>query len=262
MEPLSTVGAGLAVIGSKDILVKMLGPTADYVGGEVKNFVQKCNVNLDNIFIRAQKKLGNRINDEGQVSPRVLKHVIDEGRFCEDSIVADYYGGVLASSKSEIDRDDRGVSILATIESLSVYQIRLHYIFYSLVYSMYKGKGKKLGMDRMQMGIYIPVSVYIEAMSFSQSENPGEILPHSVVGLARSGLVEQDYKMGTKEFLRQHCPTASEEGIILKPSIYGAEVFLWGQGIKGATGYSITEPTLQLPSPEIGIPDGSQLVQN
>lgn len=77
MDPISTVGAGLAVIGSKDILVKILGPTADYVGGEVKNFVAKCNVNLDSIFIRAQKKLGDRINEDGRVSPRVLKHVID-----------------------------------------------------------------------------------------------------------------------------------------------------------------------------------------
>lgn len=106
MDPITTVGTGLAVIGSKDVLVKILGPTADYVGGEVKNFVQKCNVNLDNIFVRAQKKLGSRIDEPGAVSPRVLKHVLDEGRFCEDSIVADYYGGVLASSKSEVNRDD------------------------------------------------------------------------------------------------------------------------------------------------------------
>lgn len=262
MDPLSTVGAGLAVIGSKDILVKILGPTADYVGGEVKNIVQKCNINLDNIFIRAQKKLGDRIEEEGQVSPRVLKHVIDEGRFCEDSIVADYYGGILASSKTEIERDDRGVAVLAVIKSLSVYQLRLHYLFYSLVYSMWKGKGKSLGTDRAEMSIYIPMSVYLEAMSFSGAENPASILIHSVEGLVRSGLVETNFSYGSKEYLAKRFPTATQPGIIMAPSVFGAEVFLWGQGIKGATGHEIVQDALALAPPEIPIVAGAELVKS
>ena len=257
MDPISAVGAGLAVIGSKDILVKMLGPTADYVGGEVKNFVAKSNVNLDNIFVRAQKKLGNRINEVGQVSPRVLKHVIDEGRFCEDSVVADYYGGVLASSKSEIERDDRGVAILAAIKSLSVYQLRLHYLFYSLVYSLYKGKGKNLGTDRHTMSIYIPISVYLEAMSFSSSENAGAILVHSVEGLVRSGLVASDFSYGSKEHLVKTFPTATDAGLVMAPSVFGAEVFLWGQGVKGATGHEVVQEHLELSPPVMAIPVGA-----
>ncbi len=261
MDPISTVGAGLAVIGSKDILVKMLGPTADYVGGEVKGLVEKCNVNLDDIFVRAKKKLGARIDEDGQVSPRVLKHVIDEGRFCEDSIVADYYGGVLASSKTEIERDDRGVSVLATIKSLSVYQLRLHYLFYSLVYSIYKGKGKSLGTDRAQMSIYIPMSVYLEAMQFSPSEDASAILIHSVEGLVRSGLVESNFNYGSQEYLAKRFPAATEPGVIMAPSVFGAEVFLWGQGVKGATGHEVVKGNLQLPPPEISIPVGSPVVQ-
>lgn len=257
MDPITTVGAGLAVIGSKDILVKILGPTADYVGGEIKNLVQKCNVNLDNIFIKAQKKLGARIDEPGTVSPRVLKHVIDEGRFCEDSIVADYYGGVLASSKSEVDRDDRGVAILATIKSLSIYQLRLHYLFYSIVYSIYNGKGKSLGTDRHQMSVYIPISVYLQAMDFAPHENPAAILSHSVEGLVRSGLVEPVYKYGEKEHLSKIFPGATEAGLVMAPNVHGAEVFLWGQGIKGATGHELVQPTLKLPPPEFAIPSGA-----
>lgn len=242
--------------------MKMLGPTADYVGGEVKNFVEKCNVNLDNIFIRAKEKLGSRIDEEGQVSPRVLKHVIDEGRFCEDSIVADYYGGVLASSKSEIERDDRGVSVLSSIKSLSVYQLRMHYLFYSLVYSLYKGKGKSLGTDRAQMSIYIPLSVYLEAMAFSPSEDASAILIHSVEGLVRSGLVDAKFRYGSQEYLAKLFPAATEPGFILTPSVFGAEVFLWGQGVKGATGHEVVQDTLLLSPPEISIPVGSQVVSS
>lgn len=262
MDPLSTVGAGLAVIGSKDILVKILGPSADYVGGEVKNFVQKCNVNLDNIFIRAQKKLGNRIEEEGQVSPRVLKHVIDEGRFCEDSIVADYYGGIIASSKSEIERDDRGVAVLAVIKSLSVYQLRLHYLFYSLVYNMWKGKGKNLGTERSEMSIYIPISVYLSAMSFSDAEDTESILSHSVEGLVRSGLVDGNFRYGAQEFMAEWFPSATQSGIIMAPSVFGAEVFMWGQGIKGASGHEVVQDDLVLAPPEILIVAGSEIVKS
>jgi hypothetical protein len=262
MDPITTVGTGLAVIGSKDILTKILGPTADYVGGEMKNLVQKCNVNLDNIFVRAKKKLGDRIDMDGQVSPRVLKHVLDEGRFCEDSIVADYYGGVLASSRSEVDRDDRGVAILAAIKSSSVYQLRLHYLFYSLVYKLYRGQGKKLGTDRAGMQVYIPYSVYAEAMSFSEAENPAAILDHSVEGLVRSGLVESNFHYGQKQHMEKKFAAATEAGIIMAPSVFGAEVFLWGQGITGATGHELVQDTLQLPPPEIKIVDGSHVVKS
>jgi hypothetical protein len=147
MEPIS-IGTGLAVLGSKDIIVKILGPTAEYLGNEIKNLVHKCNVNLDTIFIRAKEKLGDNLNKPGHVNPKVLKQIIDEGRFCEDLIITDYYGGVLASSKSDIERDDRGIAILNKIKSLSVYGLRLHYIFYSVIYKMYNGKGIHLGTDR------------------------------------------------------------------------------------------------------------------
>ncbi|TAM45060.1 MAG: hypothetical protein EPN55_09405 [Gammaproteobacteria bacterium] len=262
MDPITAVGAGLAVIGSKDILVKILGPTADYVGGELKNLVQKCNVNLDNIFIRAQAKLGPRLDEPGTVSPRVLKHILDEGRFCEDSIVADYYGGVLASSKSEIDRDDRGVAVLATIKSLSVYQLRLHYLFYSIVYGIYNGKGKSLGTDRNEMSVYIPLSVYMQAMDFGPHEEPGAILIHSVEGLVRSGLVESRYSYGSKEHLAKTFSDATEPGLIMTPSVYGAEVFLWGQGIKGATGHEVVNSSLKLPPPILSVQNGALPVNN
>ena len=77
MDPLTIIGTtGLAVLGTKDLLIKLLGPTADYVGGEVAGFVEKCNVNLDSVFSRATKKLGARIDEEGSVSPRVLRQIL------------------------------------------------------------------------------------------------------------------------------------------------------------------------------------------
>ncbi len=71
----STITTGLIVWGSKDMLSKLLGPTAEYIGEKTKGLVEKCDINLDNIFKKALRKLGSKIEEPGIVSPRILKHI-------------------------------------------------------------------------------------------------------------------------------------------------------------------------------------------
>lgn len=107
------------------------------------------------------------------------------------------------------------------------------------------------------MSVYVPFSVYLQAMEFAADEDPAAILTHAVGGLARSGLVEQNYSLGTKEYLAKTFPGATEAGFIMTPNLNGAEVFLWGQGIKGATGHEVVLPALKLSPPEFAIPIGA-----
>ena len=48
------VGTGLAILGAgglaKDLLMELLGPTADYLGGEMRGYAEKGLNNLNNIF--------------------------------------------------------------------------------------------------------------------------------------------------------------------------------------------------------------------
>lgn len=262
MDPISGVGAGLAIIGSKDLLNKILGPTADYLGEEVKSLVQKCNVNLDNIFKKAYKKLGSRIDDKGIVSSRVLKHIIDEGRFCEDELTAEYYGGILASSKTSEGRDDRGVSYLATLKDLSTYQIRFHYLFYFLIYNLFKGSSLNISLDkhRRAMCIYIPDSVYIRAMEFSKDENPESILSHCANGLIKHGLLSNNnYWYGPLDHVKEKIPAATEAGMMFEPTPYGADLFLWAQGLSNRTHHEIVSSEIDLGKPLITIIDGARV---
>lgn len=264
MEPVTTVGMGLAVIGSKDILVKVLGPTADYVGGELKGLVEKCNINLDQIFIKAKKKLGDRLDEDGVVSPRILKSVLDEGRFCEDDLTAEYYAGVLASSKTKNGRDDRGVSHMGMIKGLSVYQLRIHYLFYFLL--------KKHGVSNCDLGnpekrsknsIFIPFNVVIGAMEFSEDEDPYIFIPHAVIGLATKGLINQHYQFGSQEHMKtvfEECP--KEGGIMFEPTILGAELFLWAEGINTIASAEILSSEYELPSPILPIGEGSARIKS
>ena len=89
MEPLTVAGTGMALFASKEVLEKLLGPTADYIGQRAKGLVEKCDINLDNIFKRAFKRAGGKIDEPRTVSPRALKEVINEGRFCDETLAAD-----------------------------------------------------------------------------------------------------------------------------------------------------------------------------
>ena len=93
-EP-TTVGlAALVAYLSKDGVSKILGPTADYLGGQFKEFTQKRIENVGKIFSNAEKKLGNKIDRPGQVPPKVLKTIINDGSYSDDDVTVEYFGGV------------------------------------------------------------------------------------------------------------------------------------------------------------------------
>jgi len=46
IDPYTAAGGGLALMASKDLLTKLLGPAAEYIGGEIKGLVEKCNFNI------------------------------------------------------------------------------------------------------------------------------------------------------------------------------------------------------------------------
>jgi len=258
MDPL--MGMGLVILGSKDILNRLLGPSAGYLGGELKDIFQKCNINLDSIFEKATKKLGNKMEEKGMVSPRVLKDVINEGRFCEDELTSEYYGGILASSRTATGRDDRGVSHLAVLRNLSTYQIRLHYLFYFLVYRLFKNSDLNIGMDedRRKMRIHIPYSTYNAAMEFSKDEDAMYVLSHCINGFIRHDLLDDDYYWyGGIEHMRKRLPGATEGGMIFEPTAYGAELFLWAQGLSDKTHRNIMKPNVDLGNPLIRIIEGA-----
>jgi len=241
MEPLSTVGAGLAVLGSKDILTKILGPTADYIGGELQQFVEKCNINLDHIFVRAIERLGDKIDDPGQIHPRVLKHVLDDGRFCEDELTADYYGGLLASARTEAGSDDRVVPLLHTLSQLSTYQIRFHYILYCLIKQVFGENGKTSNIHwsgvRERISIFIPFDETFMGIGIESIENTKEafrsteaILVQCISGLKSLSLIDSASWGTVDELVKRGYSKASEGGVIITPSVYGAELAFWVNG--------------------------------
>jgi hypothetical protein len=228
----SPIAAALWV--GKPLIDKLLGPTAEYLGGGTQHLVQRSAENIAKVIDIAIHKAGRRLDDEGQVSPKILKAVVDNAAYNEDQLTAEYYGGVLASSRTSINRDDRGALITRLIGSLSTYQLRAHYIFYSIFFRLMKGSTKNLGIniERNTVRIYIPMTSFYLAMDMSEKENFTMILGHIMTGLSGQNLIDAPYASGNAETLKRLHPelTNGTQGIIFQPHLPGIELFLWAQG--------------------------------
>jgi len=233
-EPITTVGLGAVVAYlSKDGLDKILGPTADYLGVSLKDFAQKRTENIGRIFQNAESKLGEKLNQPGQVPPKVLKTILNEGSYSDDEITVEYFGGILASSRTEQGRDDRGARIAKILDGLSTYQIRSHYIIYTLIRKKFKDSGYKFNQaDRPRMTIFIPWEFYLKAMEFNESENAQitSLVNHIFFGLSNESLIE-GFQYGHVEHIRKTYPEAKDGGLLVTPSVHGAELYLWGYGL-------------------------------
>jgi hypothetical protein len=233
-------GTGLTALGvalgGKDIIVKLLGPTAEYIGDEAKEFTRKRFENVKNIFSNAIKKSGNKLETEtGTVSPKVLKGIIDEGSYSDDFLTTEYFGGVLASSRTGISRDDRGAYFNSIISRLSAYQLRFHYLVYHLIKLIFNKEVLNVGLEdnRQKLRIFIPFDTYLIGMEFfgPEERESGNILTHILTGLTKEGLLDNFYQYGDVNFLKTRFPGIDRGGVVVEPSILGIELFLWAYGL-------------------------------
>ncbi|MDI9872602.1 hypothetical protein [Flectobacillus roseus] len=243
-------GTGLTILGSAiggaNVVEKILGPTAEYIGGQLKEWTEKKVKNTANIFKNAEKKLGNKINQDGKVPPKVLKGILEEGAWCEEELQVEYFGGVLASSRSGVSRDDRGAYFVALISRLSTYQLRTHYLIYQSIKKSFDGQPMNIGdsKDRGKMELFIPFSTYIGAMDFTQEEieNFQNIMTHSIWGLNKEDLIDE-FQYGPLDYIQKRYKDAKESGIILQPTNLGVELFMWayGQGQRQNNHFFLTD---------------------
>ena len=238
----AVITAGL--IAFKEPINKLLGPVSEHYGNELLEFAKDpanswLVTNVSKVFQAAVNKLGDRINSSGSIPPRIVKTVINESMWSDDVISADYFGGVLASSRTESGRDDRGVRIANTISRMSVYQLRTHYIVYSTFANLFVGRNLSFSNPKHEtkMLAFIPLDNYISAMEFSEEESKmiDSFVSPTFVGLLDDGLIGSNhYAHGKPKFLKAHIRpmtvSLSTSGIVCQPSSAGAELFLWAFG--------------------------------
>lgn len=223
-------------IGSKDLVVKLLGPTADYLGEELQSFTQKRVENIKKIFETASRIAGDDLEKEGSVPPRVLKGIINEGSYINEELSSEYFGGVLASSRTNISRDDRGSTYISLLSRLSSYQIRTHYIFYTLIKILFNGENEALlesQKNYFDLKVYLPISCYCKAMEFDKDEfeNRWSFLSQATHGLLRENLISNsNFTIGPANLLQKKYQEVDKDGIVFVPTTYGIDLFTWAHG--------------------------------
>ena len=199
----------------------------------MKSFTENRIENLKKIFSNAHKKLGNKINTNGSVSPKVLRGIINEGSYADDFLSIEYFSGVLASSRTSISRDDRGAYFNSLISRLSAYQLRMHYIFYHALKKEFNGKDINFGIseERTKMRLFISWSSFIKAMDFTDKEMNQTYTNHTINGLLKEELIDPWFQYGSKEHLQKYFKKAFEPGLLLQPNRIGFELFFWAYGL-------------------------------
>ena len=105
----------------------VLGPTLAEIGGDIGKLYAK---GRDNIVSAASRKIVD-IDDGKRANLRVARDVLWNGAFADDDICAEYFGGILASSRSDDGKSDEAIQFVDVIKSMSSSQLRMHYIVYN-----------------------------------------------------------------------------------------------------------------------------------
>jgi hypothetical protein len=228
---------GMAIAGgiaSKEVLSKLLGPTAEYLGNGMRDLVKISATNVSRIFTIACEKLKDGLDKKGQVNPRILKNILEEGRFVENIFSAEYFGGILASSRNEDGQDDSSLPYINLIKVLPSFHIHLHFIIYSLVAkfgAIKRGKSNYLNIKSLQL--MIPLNQLRKSLSIKKNDSNIEVW-NALVNLSENNLIYEHYGLKTDNSEKKNGEISFDEpGIIVRPTEKGAALFLKALGYQG-----------------------------
>lgn len=237
-----------------NLVGRILGPSADVIGLQWAERLRERNLR------RLLEKTEARANPDepGFVSPRLASQVFESAQYADSELLAEYFSGVLASSRSPTGSSDTGVSWSALLTRLSSEQIRLHYLLYAGLRQILVQDG---GVDRPSdlhgKGVILEFDALLHSLllidapdSTDEPKYPAERLAEALDGLHREGLIGNAYRFGNSgyvnAFLRRPLAAPFERMLYFQGSIHGVRLFTWamGEGQRGPHRY--LDPTVTL----------------
>ncbi len=185
MEPLTTLattGTGLAIAN------KLLGKTAETISDDLAKLYK---TGRDKIVSVAVRKTPNM--EDGKIANlRVARDVFFNGSFTDEAICAEYFGGILASSRSVDGKDDAGVFYTDIIKSLSSSQLKLHYIIYYILNKLWLEMPKE--KTRPNAGMGTETGQYNIWFSTIELQNLGVDVEKDLIALHSKELIGSSYE--------------------------------------------------------------------
>jgi hypothetical protein len=214
------------------LMSRVLGPSADELGEVAKLWTAYKLRNVRRMIAAAERKSDSNLNDA--VHPRVAHQVLDSGSYCDDELMAEYYGGLLAAAKTPSGRDDRAISWSSIVTGMSAIQIRAHYLLYREWAARLHGMELNLGMDRDRARTRMDVEAteFIGLLRNDSELDPNAMISESLLGLVRLGLLNERYSFGPRDI--DNAPESPFENLLrvnIAPS--GLQLYGWAQGLPG-----------------------------
>lgn len=243
MDPL--IGTALAKAAGKvgdeagkatgNLVARVLGPAADELGEAIRRWSAFRLRNVGKIVEIADTK--SDASGEGQVPPRVAHRILDEGSLCDDPLMAEYLGGVLAGSRSESGRDDRAVAWAGLVSSMSALEVRAHFMLYEAWGRALHGHNELdlWGLtDRRRALLQVDEIEFMHTLARESGVDPGPAIGHALVGLRRHGLLGDGTAWGPRDHVIYE-DLAYDNVVVGDLTHAGIELFGWALGQPGVT---------------------------
>jgi hypothetical protein len=222
-EQLATTLGG--AIAAKPLLERLMGPSFEYAGRSMAALLERYgNRNLNDVFRRAARKLGASDEPIGSVNPRVLRAVIEDASYTKDDVTAEYFAGLLASSAHGDSEDDRAMTFLSIVRSLTSSQIRFHRVAYSFFRVKYMSHEASLSDTASLPRLFLSDDTLHDYGLPATPSGRSEI----IAGLARETLLGRNFELFRYALL----PRAGDglAGVVVEATSLGSQLFLWVHG--------------------------------
>ena len=162
------------------VLKKVFGPTLSQLGNDLGGLYAK---GRDKIIAAAIRK----IEDEDQKAPnlRVARDVLWNGAFSDDDICAEYFGGILASSRTIDGKDESSIQFVSVIKSLPPQQLRFHYLIYRALNEMLRRDHRSInvaqGTEINNSPIWMATRELMEAHAIEANSDSNALWRHGLL---------------------------------------------------------------------------------
>jgi hypothetical protein len=235
------------------LLKSILGPPAREFGDALGRTVAYRTRNFGRIVEKANTRL-HRKSVDGIVNIRIAYALLEEGSLCDDELMAEYLGGLLAASKSPGGRDDRAVTWTRIVTGLSSFQIRAHYLLYKELAARLHDEASDLDMsvnrEMKRATLYLDLHEFETALmtlisdsTENSTEDPEAILRHSIFGLCRTGLLHDSWHYSTNDNIEPY-PLLK-----VRPTGRGMELYGWALGVSDLLPRNFASRAFQLEIP-------------
>lgn len=224
------------------LLKRLLGPAVDEFGAALGRSMAYKTRNFGRIVERADAKARAGIGqNSGVVGERVAYTLLEDGSLCDDELMRDYLGGLLAGSRCPDGRDDRAVAWSRVITGMSWLQVRAHYLLYREWAARLHGTDFDLGINEGREVAMLDADLveFSDLLTANSQVGINDGPAHSIFGLISAGLLDDNVWMGRREnvLIEPEYSPPSIFDLVLRvyPTVRGFELYGWAQGLNGLT---------------------------